>query len=44
MFLIIRVNELLTQNSNNNLLQNQFKSLIPKNNIQYKTQEQQKNN
>ena len=38
MVLSIRAHELLTQNSKNNSLQNDFKSLIPKNDIPDKKQ------
>ena len=43
MVLSIRVHELLTQNSKNNLIQNDFKSLIPKNDIPDKKQVYHKN-
>ena len=43
MVLSIRVHELLTQNSKNNLIQNDFKSLIPQNDIPDKKQVYHKN-
>ena len=43
MVLSIRVHELLTQNSKNNLIQNDFRSLIPKNDIPDKKQVYHKN-
>jgi hypothetical protein len=43
MVLSIRVHELLTQNSKNNLIQNDFKSLIPENDIPDKKQVYHKN-
>jgi len=43
MVLSIRAHELLTQNSKNNSLQNDFKSLIPQNDIPDKKQVYHKN-
>ena len=43
MVLSIRVHELLTQNSKNNLIQNDFRSLIPENDIPDKKQVYHKN-